>query len=149
MKHLRRVAVMAASLSLAFAMPALAQDSWPMESGDYVEVSSIEVDDGHGLEYAQFLASTWRRNQEFAKAQGWITGYEVLTNENARKGEPDLYLVVRFANFVDKAEEERRAKAYRAHAARTIAQLQAESAGRATYRQSAGSMLLRQQNFKN
>ena len=85
MKHFRRVAVMAASLSLAFAMPALAQDSWPMESGDYVEVSSIEIDDGHGLEYAQFLASSWKRNQEFAKAQGWITGYEVLTNEFARK----------------------------------------------------------------
>lgn len=149
MKHFRCVAVMAASLSLAFAMPALAQDSWPMESGDYVEVSSIEIDDGHGLEYAQFLASSWKRNQEFAKAQGWITGYEVLTNEFARKGEPDLYLVIRFANFVDKAEEEKRAKAYRAHAARTIVQLQAESAGRATYRHQAGTMLLRQQNFKN
>ncbi len=144
-----RAAIMAATLSLAFAMPAIAQDAWPMESGDYVEVSGIEIDDGHELEYAQFLASSWKRNQEFAKAQGWITGYEVLTNENARKGEPDLYLVVRFANFVDKAEEEKRAKAYRAFAARTITQLQAESAGRANYRHGAGTMLLRQQTFKN
>lgn len=149
MKHFRRVAVMAASLSLAFAMPALAQDSWPLESGDYVEVSGIEIDDGHGLEYAQFLASSWKRNQEFAKAQGWITGYEILSNEHARKGEPDIYLIVRFAHFVDKAEEEKRAKAYRAHAARTIVQLQAESAGRASYRRQAGTMLLRQQSFKN
>ena len=27
-----------------------------------------------------YLAGNYRKSQDFAKAQGWITGYEILTN---------------------------------------------------------------------
>lgn len=139
---LRKVAVAAASISLAWAVPAMADD-FPVEPGDYVSVSMISVQDGHDLEYLNYLSGLWRRNQEYAKAQGWITGYEILSNEDKRPGEPDLYLVVRFKNFADTAEGKRRSDLMRAQNKMTDAEMQAASAGRATYRTQMGSQLLR------
>jgi hypothetical protein len=80
---------------LSVTTPAAGQNS-PFTPGDYEDVGMIDVSDGGGYEYAMFLANTWRKNQEFAKSKGWITGYQVLANVNARPGEPDLYLVTSF-----------------------------------------------------
>lgn len=143
MKMLNRVAIAAASLTLAFATPAFAQDAYPVDPGDYVEVSMISVDDGHDLEYLNFLSGLWRRNQDYAKAQGWITGYEILSNENRRPGEPDLYLVTRFREFTNTAEGRRRNDIMRERNKMTDAEAQAASAGRAKYRRQLGSQLLR------
>ncbi|MFM5886161.1 MAG: hypothetical protein ACKOQ3_12710 [Novosphingobium sp.] len=143
MLMLRKAAILAASLSLAFATPAFADDAYPVEPGDYVSVSMITIDDGHDLEYLNFLSGLWRRNQEFAKAQGWITGYEILSNDDKRPGEPDLYLVVRFKNFADTAEGKRRGDMMRAQMKMTDAEMQAASADRAKYRHQIGSQLLR------
>lgn len=147
MSAFRRAAVLAASLSLAFATPALAQSD-PMTLGEFVEVSSITIDDGHYLDYANHLAGMWRANQEYAKSQGWISGYEVLNNANKRPGEPDLILVVRFKNFADAAESERRGKMYREHVKMTDAQLESASGDRAKYRKVLGSQLWQVLNFK-
>jgi hypothetical protein len=143
MNVLRRAAVLAATIALGFATPALADDPWPNDTADYVEVSAISVDDGHMLHYMQHLAGQWRKGQDFAKAQGWISGYEILVNVHPRAGEPDLYLVTRFPRFADKAEEKKRDEAYDAHMAMTVAQGQAGSAERAKYRKQMGSQLLR------
>ncbi len=147
MNAFRRAAVLAASLSLAFAAPALAQSN-PMIGGEYLEVSSIAIDDGHFLDYANHLAGIWRAQQEYAKSQGWIVSYEVLSNVNARPGEPDLILVTRFKNFADTAEEERRAKLYRDHVKQTDTQMQAASGERAKYRKVLGSQLWQVLNFR-
>lgn len=149
MKLLRRAAIVAASLALPCGATAFAADEMPLESGDYVEVSAIEIDDGHMLDYANHLAGLWRKGQDYAKSQGWITGYEVLVNAYPRKGEPDVYLLVRVPEFADRNEEKKRDAAYRAYMQRTVAQLQAESGERAKYRRLGGTMLLRQMTFKN
>jgi hypothetical protein len=147
MNAFRRAAVLAASLSLAFATPALAQSN-PMIGGEYLDVASISIDDGHFLDYANHLAGVWRAQQDYAKAQGWIVGYEVLTNVNPRPGEPDLILVTRFKNFADPAEEERRNKMYRDHAKQTDVQMQAASGERAKYRKVMGSQLWQVLEFR-
>jgi hypothetical protein len=147
MNAFRRAAVLAASLSLALAGPSLAQSD-PMIGGDYVEVSSISIDDGHYLDYANHLAGMWRAQQEYAKAQGWITGYEVLANVNMRPGEPDLILVVRFKAIADGAENDRRNKLYGDHVKLTEAQMQAASGDRAKFRKVLGSQLLQVLNFR-
>ena len=136
-----------AAVSLAFTAPfaAQAQSAWPTKPAEYVEVSGIEVDDGHSLDYANHLAGQWRKGQDYAMQQGWITGYEILTNEHARDGEPDIYLLTRFTNFADSAEGERRDAMYLKHMAATTAQMQAASGDRAKYRKQKGSMLLRRQ----
>lgn len=149
MKAFRRAAILAATLALAHAAPALAQDAYPMTQGDYVELSAISIDDGHTLDYLNHLAGQWRRGQEFAKQQGWITSYEVMANAYPRKGEPDIYLVVRSPRLADAAEDVKRDQAYRAYMQRSIAQMEAESGDRAKFRKLAGSMLLRELRFRN
>ena len=84
-----------------------------------------------------------RTVRDFAKAQGWISGYEILINANKRPGEPDYYLVTRFPRFADKAEEKKRDEAYDAYMKQTVAEAQAGSAERAKYRTQMGSQLLR------
>lgn len=148
MKAVRYAALAAASLAFVFATPALADDPWPSETGDYVEVSMISVDDGHDLDYMNHLAGAWRKGQDFAKAQGWISGYEILINVNRRPDEPDYYLITRFPRFADKAEETKRDEAYFAHMQSTTAAMQAGSAERAKYRKQLGSQLLRALTWK-
>jgi hypothetical protein len=143
MKLIHRAALLAAPFALAYAVPAMAQDAYPVDPGDYVEVGMIEIDDGHDLEYLNYLAGLWRRNQDYAKAQGWITGYEILSNENKRPGEPDLYLVTRYREFASTAEGKRRNDVMRSVNKMTDAEMQAASAGRAKYRRQMGSQLLR------
>ena len=149
MKLRIHIAAAAACLCLAFAAPALAQDAYPMNQGDYVELSGITIDDGHTIDYLNHVAGLWRRGQEYAKSQGWITSYEVMANAFPRKGEPDIYLIVRTPRFVDAAEDRKRDQAYRAYMQRTVAQLESESGDRAKYRHLSGSMLLRELRFKN
>lgn len=147
MKPYRRAVILAASLAFAFASPLAAQTS-PFVPGEYVEVSSISVDDGHNLDYANFLAGQWRDRQEYAKSQGWITGYEVLSNVNKRHGEPDLILVVRRKNSPDSGEQQRRDAAMREHTKQTDVQMAAASGDRAKYRHQMGSQLWQVLNFK-
>ena len=147
MRVFSKAALLAAPFVLAAGVPASAQNS-PFTLGDYEEVAMIEVADGHGLDYANYLATTWRKNQEFAKSKGWITGYQVLSNVHNRPGEPDLYLVVSFTTLADAAEDERRDAAYREFMKQSDAQMQAASGDRAKYRTVQGSFLLRQMKFK-
>ena len=148
MNSFRRAAFTAALLTLAFATPALAQSD-PMTGGDYLEVAQITIDDGHSLDYANFLAGTWRAQREFAKSQGWISSYEVLANVHKRAGEPDLILVTRFKTMADGAEGERRGAQLRAHVKQSDAQMEAASGDRAKYRHVLGSQLWQVLNFKN
>lgn len=147
MNAYRKAAVMAASLALAWSMPGAAQN-FPMTGGEYVEVSSITIEDGHDIDYANYLASQWRANQEYAKSQGWITGYEVLANVNKRPGEADLILVVRYKSIPEGAEGERRGEQMRAHLKQTDTQMAAASGDRAKYRHVLGSTLWQVLNFK-
>lgn len=147
MKKLLFAAIVAAPFVVAMSSPAAAQN-YPFTSGDYEEVAMIEVSDGAGYDYANFLATTWKKNQEFAKAQGWITGYQVLSNVHNRPGEPDLYLVTTFSSLPDAAEDEKRNQAYRDFMKQNDAQMDAASGDRAKYRKVLGSFLLRQLKFK-
>ncbi len=147
MNVFRRAATIAASASLAVAAPAFAQ-SYPMVPGDYVSVTMISIDDGHGLDYAQFLAGMWKDQEEFAKSQGWISSYEIMANVDKRPGEPDIYLVTHMKSIPDAAEIARRDAVVSARNKMTDAQMEASSGDRAKYRHVMGSMLLQEMKFK-
>ena len=123
---------------------ASAQDQWPLVSGDYWEVTGIDIKDGGGLSYAQFLAGEWKENLEFSKSQGWIKGYRIFSNVHPRAGEPDLYLVTISESIVSAAEGDKRFEAYQAWKKKTIAQQQAESGNRAEYREVLSDALLQE-----
>ena len=147
MKMLRYAALLAAPLAIALVNPLGAQNN-PMIGGDFVEVSSVTIDDGHFTDYANFLADTWRKRQDFAKKQGWISGYEVMANVNSRPGEPDLILVVRRPAMPTGAESERRGTMMREFSKQTDTQMEAASADRAKFRHVIGSTLWQVMNFK-
>ena len=147
MKKTMLAAMLAVPFAVALSAPAMAQN-YPMTSGDYEEVGMIDVSDGGGYEYATFLATTWKKNQEFAKSKGWIKGYQVLANVHPRPGEPDLYLVTTFSSLPDAAEEEKRNEAYRDFMKQSDAQMDAASGDRTKFRTVMGSFMLRQLNFK-
>jgi hypothetical protein len=145
MKHF--AIIVAAPLAAVMATPAMAQN-YPLDPGDYVESSAIEILPGGGVEYANFLAGDWRKRQEFAKSQGWIKSYSVLENSFARDGEPDLLLITVFAKLPDAAESMRRQEAYRKFMAQTDSQMAAASGDRGKFRKLRGTMLMQQLLFK-
>ncbi len=147
MRTIIYAAALLAATSLAFASAPAAAQNMQLQPGDYVEVSGIDILPGGYIQYEEYLVTQWRAQQEFAKAQGWIKGYWVESNVNARDGEPDLFLGVVFASLPDAAEEARRTEAYRAHMRTTDAAQGAASRDRGAFRRVMGSMLLRQLRF--
>jgi hypothetical protein len=147
MNRSRYAALAAALLTLASAPPAMAQN-FPLAEGEYVQMASITIDDGHFGDYADFLAGYWRAQEDFMKAQGWITSYEILSNINKRPGEPDLYLIERMKSLPDAAEIARRNEVMRAQMKLTDAQMEAASGERSKYRHVIGSALLQVLNYK-
>jgi len=136
----------AAALVLGFTLPlTLAAQESPVDPGDYIEVSMIKVEDGHSLAYATYLAGNWRKAQDYSVTQGWITSYEIWTNQYPRDGEADIWLITHVPNLPDAAEAERRDREYIAYMQQTLAEQEAASGQRAEYRRLAGSMLLREQ----
>jgi hypothetical protein len=139
--------MLTAAAALAFAAPAQAQDT-ALTAGNYWDVAAIDVEDGQDEAYADYVAGQWRRSEEFARQQGWIQGYHVLSNPYARENEPDLYLVTVYNRMPTPAEEQTRQRAFERFMERTSRQLSTESGERVRMRRLAGSMLLREMNFR-
>jgi len=57
-------------------IPAAAQEL-PLVGGDYWDVTSVKIDDGHFADYADFLVSDSRKQNEYAKSKGWIKAYYI------------------------------------------------------------------------
>ena len=133
--------------ALTMTTNALAQD-WPLVSGDYWSVTGIELAEGGGLKYANWLASEWKKNAEFAKSKGWLKDYMIFDNVHAREGEPHLYLVRIFEDMPSGPEGEKRYAEYMEWAAKTEEQMESESGNRAEYRTVLSTVLLQQQSFR-
>ncbi|MEP0390730.1 MAG: hypothetical protein ABJ205_06825 [Erythrobacter sp.] len=137
------IAVTAMALALPMAAPAAAQE-FPLEPGEYSEVSGIFVNDGAEFKYAQHLADQWVANLEFAKSNGWVSDYKIYVNVNPREGEPNIYLMTTFPRLLDAAEQERRNAAWTEFSKTNVQQQIAESGNRAEYRTVLSSMLLQE-----
>lgn len=134
--------------SLAVTTSAWAADEWPFTSGDYWEVTGIDIKDGGGYKYAKWLASEWRENLEFSKSKGWIKDYMILANVYERTGEPTIYLIRVMEDIPTGAEGEKRQEEYMAWRKKSIEQMQGESGNRAEYREVMSSSLLQELNFR-
>jgi len=125
------------------AIPATAQEV-PLVGGDYWDVAAIKIDDGHFADYADFLVSDSRKQNEYAKSKGWIKAYYILSNNNPRKDEPDLYLVTVSDRMPTPAEALARNKEMNAYLQSDDRKQLAGSGHRATFRHLEGDMLLQQ-----
>jgi hypothetical protein len=129
--------------TMLMTVPAVAQDV-PLVGGDYWDVTSVKIDDGHFADYADFLVSDSRKQNEYAKSKGWIKAYYILSNNNNRKDEPDLYLVTVSDRIATPAEQISRTKEMNAYLQSDDRKQLAGSGHRATYRHITGDMLLQQ-----
>jgi hypothetical protein len=132
-----------AAATLLTSMPAASQEL-PLVGGDYWDVTSVKIDDGHFSDYADFLVSDARKQNEYAKSKGWIKAYYILSNNNARKDEPDLYLVTVSDRIPTPTEQIARNKEMNAYLQSDDRKQIAGSGQRATYRHITGDMLLQQ-----
>ncbi len=128
---------------------AQAQEEPPFIGGDYWQVTGVKTADGAGLKYARWLAGEWRKNSEFAKSEGWIKDYMVISNVHPRSDEPDLYLIVVFENMATVEEGEERRKKYMDWAKKSMDEMAEESGNRAEYRTVMSTSLLQHMNFRD
>ena len=133
---------LAAGMMLS-AAPAFAQES-SYKLGPLWDASRIDVEDGQFENYMDFLNTTYRDNQSFAKSQGWILDYYILNSVNARDGEPDIILLTRYADFPSVAEIERRDTIMSARMKQDDHQAEAASGDRGKMRRLMGTVLYRE-----
>jgi hypothetical protein len=150
MKNLipRTILVLALGASSMLMAARAIADEWPLVQGNYWDVTGVKLKDGGGLAYANFLASEWRENQEFAKSKGWIKSYMILANAYPRTGEPDMYLVTVTEDVPSAATSEKRQDEYMAWKKKTLVQMEKESGNRAEFREVISSSLLQELTFR-
>ena len=105
-----RMKWMLAAAGLAMALttlsaPAIAQES-SYKPGTVWETSRIKVLPGQFENYMDYLATSWKKIQEYAKAQGIVASYHVLSTNAARMGEPDLILVIEYKDYLTTAQRD-------------------------------------------
>jgi hypothetical protein len=99
MKINSQCVTIAAFLSLALTGVAAVADDHPFTEGPVVNVAAIRTDYGKFDEYMNYLATTWKPEQEAAKKAGYIISYRVVTVEPRGENDPDIYLVVNYKNW--------------------------------------------------
>ena len=85
-------------LGTALAGSALA-DGQHYNDGPVLNVAAIRTVDGHFDDYMQWLATTWKQEQEAAKKAGLIISYRVMIAQPHGPNDPDLYLITEFKNW--------------------------------------------------
>jgi hypothetical protein len=74
-------------------------DGRDWNDGPVINVSSIRTVDGHFDDYMHWLATTYKKEQEAAKAAGLITAYRVIVIEPRGPNDPDILLVTEYKNW--------------------------------------------------
>lgn len=92
-------------VAAALVTPAAAQEV-PVSNGSVWVASRIDVLPGQMPAYLDYLASSWKKQQEWGKAEGHILSYRVLRTNHARNGEPDLILLIEYRDYGSIAQRE-------------------------------------------
>ena len=82
----------------AFATMAYA-DGRDYNDGPVQTVTFIRTVDGHFDDYMHWLATTYKKQQEAAKAAGLITRYQVLVGQPHNPQDADVVLITEFKNW--------------------------------------------------
>jgi len=100
MKLMRRVFCAAgALLSLTSVATTALADGRDYNDGPVINVAAIRTVDERFDDYMQWLATTYKKQQEAAKAAGLISSYRVLVVEARGPHDPDIYLVTEYKNW--------------------------------------------------
>ena len=95
----RILCAMAAVLSFGSLATVAYADGRDYNDGPVQNVSFIRTVDGHFDDYMHWLATTYKKQQEAAKAAGLITGYQVLIGQPHGPQDPDVILITVYKNW--------------------------------------------------
>src|ERR1700739_1993393 len=99
MRLTRTLCAFAALPALAALTTTALADGRDFNDGPVINVASIRTVDGHFDDYMHWLATTWKKQQETAKAAGLIISYRVILIEPRGPQDPDVLLVTEFKNW--------------------------------------------------
>jgi hypothetical protein len=95
----RILCTMGAVMSLGSLTMVAYADGRDWNDGPVQNVSFIRTVDGHFDDYMHWLATTYKKQQEAAKAAGLITRYEVLVVQPHNLQDADIILITEFKNW--------------------------------------------------
>jgi hypothetical protein len=95
----RAICATGALLSLTALSTMAYADGRDYNDGPVQSVTFIRTVDGHFDDYMHWLATTYKKQQEAAKAAGLITRYEVLVAQPHTPQDADVILVIEFKNW--------------------------------------------------
>ena len=103
---MKRSSLLLAALAGALCLSASAQDANYTE-GTVSQVTAIQVTSGHMGDYTTYLRNEWKPSQEALKKAGIIVDYTVYSTTPRTPNDPDLYLMITYANMaaLDKLDE--------------------------------------------
>jgi hypothetical protein len=90
---------MGAVLSIGSLATVAYADGRDYNDGPVQNVSFIRTVDGHFDDYMHWLATTYKKQQDAAKAAGLITGYQVLIGQPHNAQDADVILVTVYKNW--------------------------------------------------
>ena len=88
-----------ALLSLTSLATIARADGRDWNDGPVINVAAIRTVDGHFDDYMHWLATSYKKQQDAAKAAGLITAWRVITIEARGPNEPDILLVTEYKNW--------------------------------------------------
>src|SRR5580692_1691228 len=100
MTHMIRAICAAGALLSLTALATMAYaDGRDYNDGAVQNVTFIRTVDGHFDEYMHWLATTYKKQQEAAKAAGLITSYQVLVGQPHNPQDADIILITEYKNW--------------------------------------------------
>ncbi len=109
---MRRTAVAAlATLVLIVGITVYAQVNRPYHNGAVWDISFIRIKPGMDSAYLNYLAGSWKAEQEAQKKDGNILSYKVLSVEGHTPGEFNLMLMTEYKNLATMEANEDKADA--------------------------------------
>jgi len=141
----------AAALAAALvggASPAQAQTAervW--DNGSVWTIDQIETKPGMFDDYMKYVSTTWRAIQEAEKKAGYVRSYKVMMINSPRDHEPDVLLMVEYANMAafDRSLDE--GDAVSAGAFGSVVQNNQGMASRESLRTTRGTTTVRELKF--
>jgi len=110
--------------------------------------SNIQIEPGQFENYMDFLATTWKKSNEFGKKEGNVVSYHVFQVNNPRNGEPDLILAIESKDYLTNAEQLALQKKFEAYMAMDQRKMQTAGGERKVMRKLVGSMEVQELNLK-
>lgn len=92
-------------VAATMAVPAAAQE-WPVKPGSVWVASRIDVLPGQWPAYMDYLATEWKKEMEWRKADGHVLSYRIFDTNHERMGEPDIILLIEYKDYFSVAMRE-------------------------------------------